>query len=301
MKKTIAFVFAGALFALATPAMAVIKVMACEPEWAALLNELADKDKVEVYLATNALQDPHHVQARPSLIAAARNSQLIVCTGAELEVGWLPILLRQSGNAALKPGQIGNFEAAAYVKLLEVPTRLNRADGDVHAAGNPHIQSDPRNFVRIAEALSKRLIAIDAANATHYAAKVANFNQRWTAAMLRWEALGKPLRDTPIAVEHSNYAYLENWLGLIRVVSLEAVPGVEPSAAHLSAVLKTLAQKPVVMVLRSTHSDGKSSNWLAERAKIPVITLPFTVGSNDKANDLFGFFDDTLQRLLKVK
>jgi len=140
-----------AVLALSGPAQA-LKVFACEPEWAALTRELAG-DQATIYTATNALQDPHQVQAKPSLIAAVRNADLLVCTGAELEVGWLPLLLRQSGNGAVQAGQPGQFNAADYVRKLEVPTRLDRADGDVHAEGNPHIQTDPRNIATVAQAL----------------------------------------------------------------------------------------------------------------------------------------------------
>jgi zinc/manganese transport system substrate-binding protein len=146
-------------------ARADIKVLACEPEWGALVKELAG-DKASVYVATTGLQDPHRIEARPSLVAAARNTQLVVCTGAELEVGWLPLLIRQSGNSAIQPGKPGNFEAAAYVRKLEIPDRLDRADGDVHAAGNPHIQTDPRNIALVAEPLARRLAELDPANAS---------------------------------------------------------------------------------------------------------------------------------------
>ena len=120
-------------------------------------------------VATNALQDPHQIQAKPSLIARARNADLVACTGAELEIGWLPVLLQQSGNAKVQPGQPGNFAAADFVRKLEVPTQLDRSQGDVHAAGNPHIQTDPRNIALVATALAARLPQIDPANAAQYA------------------------------------------------------------------------------------------------------------------------------------
>ena len=150
-----AALLATSLGATAVHAAGPLKVVACEPEWASLTKELAG-NLASVYAATQALQDPHAIQARPSLISAVRNADLLVCTGAELEVGWLPVLLRQAGNATVQPGRPGNFEAARHVTMLEVPTRLDRADGDVHADGNPHIQTDPRNIARVAQALGQR-------------------------------------------------------------------------------------------------------------------------------------------------
>lgn len=294
--------FVSSLLALAAAAFApaagaVLKVLACEPEWGALVQELA-ADRANVYVATTAMQDPHRIQAKPSLIASARSADLVVCTGAELEVGWLPILLRQSGNASIQPGRPGYFEAAAYVQKLEVPARLDRAEGDVHAAGNPHIQTDARNFLPVAEALAARLAEVDRANAAFYQSRHAGFAQRWTAALARWQAQAAPLRGVPVIVQHKAFPYLEQWLGLVEVAALEPKPGVEPTTGSLTGVLGQLQQKPAKMILRAAYNDGRSAEWLAQRAKVPVVVLPFTVGGSEKARDLFGLFDDTLARLL---
>ncbi len=286
----------AALFTLS--ANAAIKVLACEPEWGALVQELAG-DKASVYVATTGVQDPHHIQARPSLVAAARTTDLIVCTGAELEVGWLPVLIRQSGNNAIQPGKPGNFAAADFVRKLEVPDRLDRADGDVHAAGNPHIQTDPRNIALVAGPLSKRLAEIDPANAARYQARAADFMARWNAAIARWEKEAAPLRGTPIIVQHKAFPYLEQWLGLVQVAALEPKPGIDPTSAHLSEVLAGLKLRPAKMIVRATYNDGRGSEWLAERTKLPVVVLPFTVDGDEQAKDLFSLFDDTVQRLLK--
>jgi zinc/manganese transport system substrate-binding protein len=280
-------------------ARADIKVLACEPEWGALVKELAG-DKASVYVATTGLQDPHRIEARPSLVAAARNTQLVVCTGAELEVGWLPLLIRQSGNSAIQPGKPGNFEAAAYVRKLEIPDRLDRADGDVHAAGNPHIQTDPRNIALVAEPLARRLAELDPANASVYQARSADFLARWKVAIQRWDKEAAPLRGVPVVVQHKAFPYLQQWLGLVEVAVLEPKPGVEPTSAHLSAVLAGLQAKPAKMILRAAYNDGRGAEWLAERTKLPVVVLPFTVGGNEQAKDLFSLFDDTIQRLLKA-
>lgn len=297
------FIIAPALAlacALAAPAArAALKVLACEPEWGALVQELAG-DKASVYTATTGLQDPHHIQARPSLVAAARSADLVVCTGAELEVGWLPVLVRQSGNGAIQPGKPGNFEAAAYVRKLEVPDRLDRADGDVHAAGNPHIQTDPRNILLVAEPLAQRLAELDAANAPTYRARSADFQARWKAAIARWEKDAAPLRGTPIVVQHKAFPYLEQWLGLVQVAALEPKPGVEPTSAHLSAVLAGLQARPAKMIVRAAYNDGRGAEWLAERTKLPIVVLPFTVGGDEQAKDLFSLYDDTVARLLKA-
>ncbi len=298
MFERIAKLSLGALLCVFTlPAFAAINILACEPEWGALAQELGG-DKVSVYEATNALQDPHHIQARPSLIAKARNADMAVCTGAELEIGWLPILLRQTGNPKIQPGQPGYFEAAHYVRMLEVPSRLDRAEGDVHPGGNPHIQTDPRNIALVADALAKRLAEIDAANADFYRQRHIQFAARWKTAIANWEKLAAPLKGIPVVVQHKGFPYLENWLGLKEVATLEPKPGVEPSSAHLAEVLVQLQRQPAKMVIRAAYNDGRASEWLTERAKIPSVELPFTVGGTERAKDLFGLYDDTVQRLL---
>jgi zinc/manganese transport system substrate-binding protein len=278
-------------------AHAALNVFACEPEWAALTQELAG-DKVSLYTATTALQDPHRIEARPSLIAKARRADLVVCTGAELEVAWLPLVLRESGNAATQKGSNGYFEAADFVKMLEVPARLDRGDGDVHARGNPHIQTDPRNFLPIAEALTQRLARLDAANASTYQQRLASFDTKWRAAIARWEQQAIPLKGAPILVQHKGFPYLTEWLKLKEVATLEPKPGMEPSAAHLSQILSTLQKQPAKMVLRAAYQDARPSAWIAQRTRINVVELPYTVGGSTDANDLYGLFDDTIAKLL---
>jgi zinc/manganese transport system substrate-binding protein len=298
MKNLLSALLTVATLAFAQHASA-LDVFACEPEWGALTQELGG-DRVSVYVATNALQDPHRVEARPSLLARARRANLVVCTGAELEIGWLPLVLRQSGNSAVQPDKPGYFEAANYVQKLEVPTRLDRAAGDVHPGGNPHIQTDPRNIGRVATALAQRMAEIDPANASFYQARYQDFAKRWDAAMQRWQKEAVPLKSVAVVAHHKTWAYLYAWLGLHEVAELEPKPGVEPTAAHLEEVLAQLKREPARMVIRSAYEDARASEWLAERTKIPAVMLPLTVGGSDGAKDLFGLYDDSVQRLLQA-
>jgi len=285
------------LAAVAAPAQAALRVFACEPEWAALVQELGGP-LVDVTSATTAQQDPHQIQARPSLIARVRNADLVVCTGAELETGWLPLLLQQSGNAKVQPGQPGYFAAADLVRKLEVPAVVDRAQGDVHAAGNPHIQTDPRNIATVATALAARLQQLDPAQAAQYAQRGSAFQQKWQQAIARWSAQAAPLRGMPVVSQHKAYVYLYDWLGLKEVAVLEPKPGVEPSAAHLQGLVATLKATPARMVISSAYQDPKPAEWLSRNAGIPMVRLPFTVGGSEGARDLVGLFDDTLARLL---
>ena len=297
MTSNLKHLLVAAIAALSLNAHAALKLVACEPEWASLAKELGG-DKLDVSSATTALQDPHRIEARPSLIARVRNADLLVCTGMELEVGWLPVLVQQSGNTKLAAGSPGMFEAGRFITPLEVPTRLDRSDGDVHAAGNPHIQQDPRNIALVAKALAARLAQIDPANARFYQDRQAAFASRWSQASQKWEQQAAPLKGVNVVAHHKNMGYLWNWLGVREVATLEPKPGVEPSAGHLSELNAQLAHQPAKMVVRAAYQDPRASQWLSEHAHIAAVALPFTVGGNDQAGDLFGLFDRTLALLL---
>ncbi len=297
MHAFIKAIVALAALVLATPALAALAIFATVPEWGALAQELGG-DKVSVYTATNALQDPHHVEAKPSLIARARKADLVVATGAELEIGWLPLVLQQAGNGNVQPGQPGYFEAASFVTTIERPTRLDRAEGDVHPQGNPHIQTDPRNIARVAAALSARMAELDPANAASYRERYAAFDTRWRASIARWQAQAAGLRGLPVLVQHQAFSYLFDWLGMKETGALEPKPGVDPTATSLSEILALQQRQPAKMVIRAAYQSDRASQWIAECAHIPAVALPFTVGGDPAAHDLTTLFDDTIARLV---
>jgi zinc/manganese transport system substrate-binding protein len=281
----------------AAPALAALNIFACEPEWGALAKEIAG-DKGSIYVATTALQDPHRIEARPSLIARARSADLLVCTGAELEIGWLPLVQSQSSNPKIQTGRPGHFEASRQVTMLEVPQRVDRSMGDVHPYGNPHVQLDPRNIGRIAQALADRMSELDKGEAAHYQSRLKEFQARWQQSIARWEKEAAPLKGISVVVYHRDLTYLLNWLGMREGGALEPKPGIPPSTAHLTELVAKLSKEPAKAVMRSAYNDPRPAEWIAERAKVPIVLLPFTVGGTDKAKDLFGLFDDTVARLL---
>jgi zinc/manganese transport system substrate-binding protein len=281
----------------ATPAWAKLNVFACEPEWGALATEIGGP-QVSVYTATVGGQDPHQVQARPSLIAKARTADISVCTGAELEIAWIGMIAQQSGNTKIQAGRPGAFEAARQVRLLEAPARLDRADGDIHAGGNPHVQSDPRNLIPISRALAARFAQLDPGSAAIYTARQADFEKRLKTAIVGWTAKAAPLRGVPIAVQHHSWPYLESWLGMKEIVPLEPKPGVPPSSGYLAQVLQKLKATPAKFVIRAAYEDDRPSTFISEKAGIPAVMLPFTVGGTPQAKDLFSLYDDTINRLL---
>jgi len=266
-----------------------LEVFACEPEWASLVSELAGDD-ANVTVATTAFQDPHRLQAKPSLIAAIRKADLVICTGADLEIGWLPLLLRRGGNPEI-------FMASEFVRKLEVPQVINRSQGDIHPQGNPHVHLDPRNIRRVAAALAERLAEMDANNATYYNARLADFQARWSDALVAWDQRAMSLAGLEVASHHRSFSYLANWLGLDIVATIESKPGIPPSGAQLAALLESLSGNPPVVVVRTPYENEKPSLWLTERLSVPAIRLPYTISGNAAVTDLFTLFDETLRIL----
>jgi len=288
---------AAVLMTAAGLARADVDVFACEPVWGALVAEIAG-DKARVYTATTALQDPHRVEARPSLLARARTASLLVCTGAELEIGWLPLVLRQAGNPGIQPGAPGHLLAAEHVSLLEVPKVLDRSLGDVHPAGNPHIWYDPRNIARVAVVVVERLATIDPANADTYRSRGEAFQARWRDAIAGWQREAAPLRGVKAVSSHLDMTYLYAWLGMVNDGTLEPKPGIAPAAGDLALLLERTRKDPPRLIVITPFQDRRAADWLAERTRAPVVVVPFTVGGTSEARDLYGLFADTIVRLL---
>jgi zinc/manganese transport system substrate-binding protein len=288
----------AALMLLSAPrAFASLHVFACEPEWGALATAIGGGD-VDVYTATTGLQDPHQIQARPALISRLRNADIAVCTGAELEIGWMPVLLRQSSNGKVQPGQQGYFEAAQQVTLLEKPERLDRAEGDIHPAGNPHIQTDPRNMRIVAAALAKRFAALDPAHAAAYAQREQAFDQSLAQQTARLAVEAAPLKGISFVSYHKSWIYLANWLGMTEAANIEPKPGVPPGSAYIADLLGRIPALKARMIVYAAYEDPKPSQFVAEKSKLSAVMLPFTVGGTDGAKDLPGLYDDTVKRLL---
>ncbi len=297
--KTLIRLIASSLMLFVLPSQAAINIFACEPEWASLSEEIGGA-QVKAYSATTAKQDVHRIQARPSLIARMRSADLVICTGAELEAGWLPLLLQRSTNAKVQPGQPGYFMAAEQVERLDVPEVIDRSMGDVHAGGNPHIHLDPHRILQVARHLAERLITIDPANASTYQSGLSDFTARWQASINRWEDVATPLKALSLVVHHKDWRYLLEWLGMNEVATLEPKPGLPPNAAHLASLTRLMSEQPAAMIVRTAYQQARPSEWLSDKTGIPAVELPYTVGGSDIARDLFGLFDHTILLMLQA-
>jgi zinc/manganese transport system substrate-binding protein len=275
-----------------------LAVFACEPEWAALVRQLAPA--ADVRSATHARQDPHHTEARPSLIAMLRRADLAVCTGGELEAGWLPVLQQRSGNSRVQTGAPGMLELADHLTLLNPQPGASRLEGDVHAAGNPHVQLDPRRMLQAATLIAARLERMDPTQRDAYRSRLAAFQATWQARISQWERRAAPLRGLRVVSQHTTFAYLWDWLGIEQVADLEPKPGVPPTPSHLQKVLTSVRSAPPRAVVVSAYQDSRGAQWLAQQlGGAPwVLQLPSTVTDEAPTETLHGLYDHLIDRLL---
>lgn len=275
-------------------------VFACEPEWAALT--LALYPKAQIFSATNHLQDPHHIEARPSLIARLRQADLAICTGAGLEAGWLPTLQARAGNPKVQDGQPGMFYAAKVSALIHSrPSTISPFSGDVHADGNPHIHADPHRLRQVARALRDRLVQLRQIDAGDITAAHADFDARLSARINDWERLAAPLKGKAIVVQHSTFDYLWSWLQISRVADLEPKPGMSPTPGHLERIQQQVRQSPVSAIVIAEHHDRRPAEWLARQEinqKLPLLVLPATV-TEVSASALIDWLDGLVTTLRK--
>lgn len=290
---------AAALLLGCAPLAHALNVFACEPEWAALVRILAPD--AQVVSATHARQDPHHVEARPALIAQLRRADLAVCTGASLESGWLPLLQQRAANPKVRDGAPGMFHAADEVELIDPqPGGAGPFAGDVHAEGNPHFHADPRRLVEVARGLAARLAELEPARAADVRERLARFETAWTARIEGWQRQAAPLRGRVVAAQHGTFAYLWRWLGIVQAVDLEPRPGMAPTPGHLQRVLAQLRTGPPPMaIVAAQYQDPRPARWLSAQLgdRVPVLLLPATV-PDDAAPDALGAWIDGLLRAL---
>lgn len=286
-----------ALFCLSTMAQASELSVVASYGWIGDLVRQVGQDRVQVSVLAQADFDPHFVPPKPSLAVKLRNADLLVINGGQLEIGWLPPVLRQAANARIQPSRSGFLDLSGVVVLTNPRPHATRAEGDVHPDGNPHYVLDPRNMRPLAEAVRDRLCQLDEAGCVWYRQSADVFVQRWQAAMRGWQQRLVHLRGRSLVQYHESFDDLAAWMGMQLVANIEPVPGVPPSAGHLQQLLARLSDQQVVMVIQEHFRDREASEWLARQRQIPWKVLPADVGASVRAQDVFSWFDEMVEVL----
>lgn len=276
-----------------------ITVFTCEPEWAALTKELAPKAKV--FSATHVFQDPHYIEARPSLISRLAKADLAICSGAELESGWLPVLQKRAGNRNVLKHAVGMLYLSKYVKTIDKHHKQFFSTDHVHPEGNPHFHLDPEAIPKLATVISRRMQKIDPDSREDYQKALDDWQRRWKVAQVKWEKAAQGLNGTPIVVQHSSFSYLLNWLGMNAVGDLEPEPGVPPTLAHAQSLIMTTSATPPVAILTNWYQNDRAAKWMSEKTGAVHLNLPGTVDLDGEINTLQKLFDHLVEQLQGVQ
>jgi zinc/manganese transport system substrate-binding protein len=252
-------------------------------------------DKINVTVLAKPGQDAHVLEAKPSMILAARKADIIMYDGLDLEIGYLPLIIESSKNPKLMPGQPGNFDCSQFITVLEKPSTVDRSMGDVHPLGNPHYHFSPSRVLRVAEGMAKLFANADKSNAGYYEANYKAFAERVKDKEKQWHAV--PLQGKKFIAYHKYFEYLANEFGFTILGYMEPKPGIPPSAAHIEELIETMKQaKPSGILISPAYSLHEAES-LSAKTGVKVIVLPHDVGSMDGTGDLISFWDKVMASL----
>ena len=298
MLRTASKLLTLCLFAVASTAQA-LTIFTCEPEWAALSQPLAPQAKV--HTATHVYQDPHYIEARPSLIAKLAKADLAICTGAELEAGWLPALQKRAANHKVMNGAEGMLYLAQYTNTIHKHKKEFFSTKHVHPKGNPHFHLDPKRVAKLAVVISKHLQQIDPESAVEYQQALQTWQSTWELYMLKWRMKARALKGKPVVIQHTSFSYLINWLEMNVVSDLEPKPGVPPTITHVQSLLSETQKNKPIAILTSWYQNDHAAQWLSEKTEVRHLNLPATVDLEGEINSLQLLFDFLLSQLQPEK
>lgn len=283
-----------ALSLFSTPAFASLKVVATLPWIGSLAREIGG-DRIELTTLIKPSQDPHYVDAKPSMILAGRKADILMYNGLDLEIGYLPLVLESAKNARITPGKPGNFDCSKFVSVVEKQANVERSMGDVHPLGNPHYHFSAANILRVAKGMSNALAGLDQANAGFYADNFKVFAARMAEKQKQWRSAN--LKAKSYVVYHKLFGYLASDYGFRIVGYMEPKPGIPPSAAHIEKLIANMKNnKPDGILVTASHGL-KEAEALGAKTDVRVYVLPQDVGALPGTGDWFAFMDKVMATL----
>jgi zinc/manganese transport system substrate-binding protein len=281
---------------LITPLFARVDVAASYP-FIAQLTEKVGGDNVNVITLAKGNWDPHFVVPRPSLIRKVAGADLLIINGAQLEIGWLPSLIRRANNAKIQPGTPGFLDLSQSITLINVPTSVSRANGDVHPSGNPHFSTDPFFMPVLADAIANRLGVIDPDHADAYTANAKAFRTAWEKNLQRWKKQMAPLAGTKVIQYHELFNYFLKRFDLVSIGNIEPLPGINPSSRHTMELIERMRADHVKIILQDVYHSPKTAEFIAEKTGARVVMMPHDVGADHEADTLAHLYDTMVKRL----
>ena len=287
-------------FAATLSAQAELNVVATLPDYGAIAEAIGG-DKVKITSLVKGTEDPHFVDARPSFIRVLNQADVLLESGAELEIGWLPPLVNNARNAKILGDAPGHVSLARGLRLLDVPAGpIDRSMGDVHPAGNPHFHLDPANGRVMAATIAGTFATLDPANKSVYEANLKKFNAGVDARIAEWSRALEPFRGTKVITYHKSFDYFLERFGLVLAGTIEPKPGIEPSPTHINALIPRAKAEGVKLVLIEPNRPRKTPTFVAESIGARLVILPQSVGGAEKVTDYFVLFDYDVARITEA-
>jgi zinc/manganese transport system substrate-binding protein len=282
------------IIAVSTPAYAKLNIVATLPWIGSIANELG-KDRINVKVLVKPSQDPHYIEAKPSMILATRNADILMYNGLDLEIGYIPLLIESSRNPRIQPGQPGNFDCSRFVNVIEKQQTEDRSMGDVHPLGNPHYHFSPANILRVARGMAHELSNIDSNNSSFYRTNLSSFEKKLGNKQMQWGK--RSLRGKRFVAYHRYFEYMANDFGFQIVGYVEPKPGIPPSAGHIEGLMENMKKSSPDGILVTPSYGREEAESLSKKTGVKVIVIPQDVGSVPGANDWFSFMDIVLSSL----
>src|SRR5215831_10270435 len=302
-KSRFLFLIALLAAALFTPSLAEakkLKVITTLTDLASLTQEVGG-DKVDVEPLAKGYQDPHFVEPKPSFLLKLRNADLLISVGLDLEIGWLPPLITQSGNAKIQPAGQGYLDASQFAEILDIPQgKVTRAEGDVHPLGNPHYWLDPDNGRRIARGIAGKLSDLDPEDAAYFQQRFQDFDNRLSAAEQKWDAEMKPYRGRKVVTYHRSFPNFAKHFGLDVIAYVEPRPGIPPTPSHTLALIQQMKQENCKVVLVEPYFDLKTPQAVGRETGAQVVVYLPSIGGEKQVTNYFELFDYDIGLLMKA-
>jgi zinc/manganese transport system substrate-binding protein len=271
-----------------------LRVVATLPWIGSLVSEIG-QDRVHLDVIVKATQDPHFVEAKPSMILSVRKADVLIYNGLDLEIGYLPVLVESSRNGKIQPGMSGNVDCSRFVQVIERPVAVDRSMGDVHPLGNPHYHFSPQNIERVATGIAEVLSGMDAGNADFFRKNLAAFSSKMRTKEPTWKK--KHFQGKKAVAYHKLFEYLAADFGFTIAGYIEPKPGIPPSAGHVGRLIETMQKERIQTIITTTLYPLKEVDFIAGKTGAKVIVLPHDVGSMPGIEDWFTFMDTVLSKL----
>jgi zinc/manganese transport system substrate-binding protein len=280
-------------------AWAELKVVTTIPDLAAITQEIGG-NKVKVQSIAKGYQDPHFLEAKPSYMVQLNQADLLIYSGLQLEIGWLPLLIQGARNPAINLGAKGNLDTSSVIQVLEVPTsEVDRSMGDVHPEGNPHYFLDPRNGILVGREILNRLKLLSPKDSAYFENNFNGFRDRLTAQIADWEKRMAPFKGAQVVSYHKLFEYLMNWLGFSAIGYIEDRPGIPPTAKHLASIVDLMKEKGTKIILNGNYVDSKIAQLVADKSGAKLVILPASVGGEEGIDTYSKLFEQIVSKLEK--